>query len=114
MIVSVYYRLGSFGFLAHPDFSNSSIADLNAGIKDQSLALQWVHDNIASFGGDPDQVTINGESAGGGSVQIHLIANEGPTKLFSGAIAQSADREAVPLPENQEVSYPLLKPPYSY
>ncbi|EJD02053.1 alpha/beta-hydrolase [Fomitiporia mediterranea MF3/22] len=102
VVVSVYYRLDSFGFLAHPDFSNPSIADLNAGMKDQLLALRWVHDNIEAFGGDPDQVTINGQSAGGGSVEIHMIANEGSEKLFSGAIAQSVDREILPLPEQQE------------
>ncbi|KAL5520667.1 hypothetical protein ACEPAF_2668 [Sanghuangporus sanghuang] len=102
VIVSVYYRLDSFGFLAHPAFSNPSIADFNVGIKDQVLALQWVQDNIAAFGGDPDQVTINGQSAGGGSVEIHLIANEGPKRLFSGAIGQSIYRPTTPLPEQQQ------------
>ncbi|KAL5497992.1 hypothetical protein ACEPAH_2923 [Sanghuangporus vaninii] len=102
VIVSVYYRLDSFGFLAHPAFSNASIADFNVGIKDQVLALQWVQDNIAAFGGDPDQVTINGQSAGGGSVEIHLIANEGPKRLFSGAIGQSIYRPTTPLPEQQQ------------
>ena len=100
----MYYRLDSFGFLTHPAFSNSSIADLNVGIKDQVLALQWVHDYIAAFGGDPDQVTINGQSAGGGSVELHLVANEGSTKLFSGAIGQSLARMSMPLPEQMEVS----------
>lgn len=104
VVVSVYYRLDSFGFLAHPDFSDSSIGDLNTGIKDQLQALKWVHDNIAAFGGDPEQVTINGQSAGGGSVEIHLIANEGSERLFAGAIAQSVDREILPLPQQQEVS----------
>ncbi|OCB90395.1 alpha/beta-hydrolase [Sanghuangporus baumii] len=89
VIVSVYYRLDSFGFLAHPAFSNPSIADFNVGIKDQVLALQWVQDNIAAFGGDPDQVTINGQSAGGGSVEIHLIADEGPKRLFSAGESHS-------------------------
>ena len=88
--------------MAHPEFSSSSVADLNTGFRDQQLALRWVRDNIAAFGGDPEQVTINGESAGGGGVQLHLIAsgNEG---LFSGAIAQSVDREPVPKPEQQKV-----------
>ena len=58
VIVSVYYRLDSFGFLSHPAFSDSSIADLNVGIRDQLLALEWVHDNIERFGGDPSAVTM--------------------------------------------------------
>ena len=103
VIVSVYYRLDSFGFLSHPDFSDSSIADFNVGIKDQLLAMKWVHDNKAAFGGDPGQVTLNGESAGASSVLLHMIANEGSENLFSGAILQSVDREVVPLPEQQEV-----------
>lgn len=104
VIVSVYYRLDSFGFLTHPSFTtNPSLGDHNAGIQDQILALQWVHDNIARFGGDPSKVTINGQSAGAGSVQIHLIANEGKERLFSGAFAQSVDREILPNTEQQEV-----------
>ncbi|KAI5118950.1 hypothetical protein M0805_006296 [Coniferiporia weirii] len=103
VIVSVYYRLDSFGFLAHPAFSSDpSLGDLNAGFQDQILALLWVHDNIAAFGGDPSRVTINGQSAGASSVELHLVANQGPERLFSGAIAQSVDREILPLPEQQE------------
>ena len=102
----------SFGFLAHPSFaSDSSLADLNVGFKDQILALRWVKDHIASFGGDPDHVTINGESAGAASVIMHMVANEKPgnklgvgERLFDGVIAQSVDREFMPTPEQQEVS----------
>lgn len=105
VIVSVYYRLDSFGFLSHPSFTtNPSLGDLNVGFQDQILALRWVKDHIAAFGGDPGSVTINGESAGGGSVVLHMVANEGE-KLFSGAIAQSVDREPVPTPHDQVVRY---------
>ncbi|KAL0571847.1 hypothetical protein V5O48_010115 [Marasmius crinis-equi] len=99
--VSVYYRLDSFGFLATPDFTDSTNGDLNAGFLDQVEALRWVKANIESFGGDPAKVTINGESAGGGSVQHHLVANEGEP-LFSGAIAQSVYRARTPTPEQQQ------------
>jgi len=73
---------------------------------DQVEALKWVQKNIASFGGNPKKVTINGQSAGGGSVLFHIVAHEEPG-LFSGAIAQSVDRAATPLPEQQEVSLVL-------
>lgn len=104
VVVSVYYRLDSFGFLAHPNFtSDPLLGDFNVGFQDQILALRWVQENIAAFGGDPSRVTINGQSAGGGSVQMHMIANEGGDKLFSGAIAQSVDREIMPTPDQQLV-----------
>ncbi|KAG6811481.1 hypothetical protein H0H92_007253 [Tricholoma furcatifolium] len=103
VIVSVYYRLDSFGFLSVPEFgdANSNLGDFNAGFLDQTEALRWVQSNIASFGGDPKQVTINGESAGGSSVELHLIANRGE-QLFSGAIAQSVYRTPLPKPEQQK------------
>lgn len=102
MVVSVYYRLDSFGFLAHPNFtSDPLLGDFNVGFQDQLLALRWVQENISAFGGDPSRVTINGQSAGGGSVQMHMIANEGG--FFSGAIAQSVDREIMPTPDQQLV-----------
>ncbi|XP_068084827.1 esterase FE4-like [Anabrus simplex] len=82
--VSINYRLGVFGFLSTED----EVAPGNAGLKDQVLALRWVQQNIAAFGGDPDQVTIFGESAGGTSVQYHLLSPMSKG-LFRGAIAQS-------------------------
>ncbi|KNZ73381.1 Acetylcholinesterase [Termitomyces sp. J132] len=101
VIVSVYYRLSSFGFLALPEFEDSQLGDFNAGFLDQTEALRWVKSHIASFGGNPDKVTINGESAGGSSVELHLIANK-DNELFTGAIAQSVFRTPLPTPEQQE------------
>ncbi|KAK7461803.1 hypothetical protein VKT23_008235 [Stygiomarasmius scandens] len=88
VIVSVYYRLDSFGFLATPEFNNPTVGDFNTGFQDQTQALKWVQQHIEAFGGNPRKVTINGQSAGGGSVELHLVAT-GQEGLFSGAIAQS-------------------------
>ncbi|KAF7432971.1 hypothetical protein PC9H_004915 [Pleurotus ostreatus] len=100
VIVSVYYRLDSFGFLATPEFRNPVFGDFNAGFKDQIQALAWVKTHIDAFGGDPTKVTINGESAGGSSVELHLVANV-QRQLFSGAIAQSVYRTPLVTPEQQ-------------
>ncbi|KAK7461848.1 hypothetical protein VKT23_008278 [Stygiomarasmius scandens] len=105
VVASVYYRLDSFGFLAHPDF-DGELAVNNAGFLDQIEALKWVKRNIATFGGNPEKVTINGQSAGGGSVLFHIVAKEEPG-LFSGAIAQSVGRSATPLAEQQEPLFEL-------
>ncbi len=88
--VSIAYRVGVFGFLhlSHlPDGKDYPDAQ-NLGLMDQMMALKWVHENIAAFGGDPDNVTIFGESAGGGSV-IMLPLIEGSHKYFKKVIAQS-------------------------
>lgn len=100
VIVSVYYRLSSLGFLAIPEFRDSTHGDLNAGFLDQIQALRWVKQNIARFGGDPSRVTINGESAGGASVELHLVART-REDLFSGAIAQSVYRTPLATPEQR-------------
>ena len=103
MIVSVYYRLDSLGFLSHPSFvTDSSLGDLNVGIQDQTEALRWVQKNIEAFGGDPNQVTIDGQSAGASSVEIHLVAPQ-QEGLFRAAIAQSVYRTPLPTPQQQEV-----------
>ena len=102
IIVSVYYRLDSFGFLAVPELSDGALGDLNVGFQDQVLALKWVQNHIHSFGGDPTKVTINGQSAGAASVQLHLVAHEGE-KLYSQAIVQSVYRTPLPMPEQQRV-----------
>lgn len=87
---SIEYRLGAFGFMAHPELAKESEKKLsgNYGILDQVMALKWIHDNIAAFGGDPDRITIAGESAGGISVSI-LCASPLTKGLFSGAISES-------------------------
>jgi para-nitrobenzyl esterase len=88
--VSIEYRLGALGFMSHPQLSKESKKGIsgNYGILDQIMALQWIHDNIASFGGDPDKVTIAGESAGGISVSI-LCASPLCKGLFRAAISES-------------------------
>lgn len=84
VVVSMNYRLGAFGFLGGlPDF------DGNYGIQDQQLALEWVQENIAAFGGDPSNVTLMGESAGGTSVAVHAFAAPSSSDLFSRAIIES-------------------------
>ena len=91
IVVSVNYRLGLFGFLAHPALSGESPDHIsgNYGLLDQIEGLRWVRRNIAAFGGDPDRVTIFGESAGGISVLCLMVAPEA-RGLFHSAIAQSA------------------------
>jgi para-nitrobenzyl esterase len=90
VFVSINYRLGLLGYLAHPALSAESPQRLsgNYGLLDQIEALRWVRDNIAAFGGDPKQVTIAGESAGGLSV-IQLLASPLARGLFTRAISQS-------------------------
>lgn len=90
VLVTINYRLGLFGFLAHPELSAESAAGVsgNYGLLDQIAALEWVRDNIAAFGGDPDNVTIFGESAGGEAV-LNLMTAPAARGLFHRAIAQS-------------------------
>jgi len=91
IVVSINYRMGVLGYLAHPGLSAESPYGIsgNYGLLDQIAALQWVKNNIAAFGGDPANVTIAGESAGGLSV-MYLMASPKARGLFSKAIAQSA------------------------
>jgi len=74
VVVTMNYRLGVLGFMAHPAFSNEDGPIVNRGMYDQLAALEWVRDNISGFGGDPDNVTLFGQSAGGMSVGYHLVS----------------------------------------
>lgn len=91
IVVSINYRLGVLGYLAHPGLSAESREGVsgNYGLRDQIAALQWVKRNIAAFGGDPSNVTIAGESAGALSV-MYLLTSPPARGLFHKAIAQSA------------------------
>lgn len=90
IVVTLNYRLGVLGFLAHPALSavSPSHASGNYGLMDQQAALRWVQRNIFRFGGDPQRVTIFGESAGALSVHVHL-ASPLSAGLFHGAIVES-------------------------
>jgi para-nitrobenzyl esterase len=88
VVVSFNYRLGVFGFMAHPSFDPASNG--NYALEDQREALRWVKRNISAFGGDPGNVTIAGESAGAASVCMHILAPQETTGLFQKAIIQSA------------------------
>jgi len=90
VFVTINYRLGIFGFLAHPELSAKSDIKTsgNYGILDQIAALKWVKENIAAFGGDPNNVTIAGQSAGAFSVNM-LVVSPLAKGLFHKAIAQS-------------------------
>jgi para-nitrobenzyl esterase len=90
VVVSMNYRLGVFGFFSHPNLAKESAhaASGNYGLLDQVAALQWVRKNIASFGGDPEKVTIFGESAGSFSVSA-LMASPLAQGLFHRAIGES-------------------------
>lgn len=107
VVVTVNYRLGILGFLAHPDLTDeASGAAGNWGLLDQIAALQWVRDNITSFGGDPGNVTIFGESAGGMSV-ADLLAMPGAHGLFRRAIVQSGPPNAVSIDRAADIAAKL-------
>lgn len=91
VIVTIAYRVNAFGFLAHPELTAESGVGSsgNYGLQDQIFALQWVKRNISEFGGDPEKITIFGQSGGGGSVQ-NLCATPFARGLFKRAIQQSA------------------------
>ena len=84
IVVTFNYRLHALGFLQLPSMGISG----NAGLKDQQMAIKWVHDNISKFNGDPDNVTLFGQSAGAASVHLHVL-NPNSRKYFHKVIMQS-------------------------
>lgn len=88
ILVSINYRVGILGFLSHPELTAEQGQSGNYGFMDQIAALQWVHDNIAVFGGNPSRITVMGQSAGAMSVKT-LLASPLSRGLLSGAIIQS-------------------------
>jgi para-nitrobenzyl esterase len=100
VVVGINYRVGLYGFVAHPELTAESPAHAsgNYGLMDQIAALKWIKANVAAFGGDPDKVTIAGQSAGAMSVH-DLIASPLAKGLFSQAIAQSGSGTGVAVPD---------------
>ncbi|MFP9115527.1 carboxylesterase/lipase family protein [Flavobacterium sp. RHBU_3] len=108
VVVTLNYRLGIFGFFAHPELTKESPnhASGNYGLLDQNAALKWVKKNIEAFGGDPNKITIAGESAGSISVSAQM-ASPLSKNLINGAIGQSGAMinptlDAIPLKEQEE------------
>ncbi|MBE0651797.1 MAG: carboxylesterase family protein [Bacteroidales bacterium] len=123
VVVTANYRLNIFGFFADPELSAESPykASGNYGLLDQAAALKWVHQNIAAFGGDPDKVTIGGESAGSISVS-ELMASPLTKNMISGAIGESgagitptlppvplAEAEKIGAEFAKQIGYPTIK-----
>ena len=104
VLVSIHYRMGVFGFLAHEDLDAEGTPSGNFGLQDMIAALRWVKENIAQFGGDPDRVTIFGESAGAHALGMLMVSPlaEG---LFHRVIGESGawwDSEHGPMPDAAE------------
>lgn len=99
VVITTNYRLNIFGFLAHSDLSKESPNQVsgNYGLLDQAAALQWVYDNISAFGGDPNKITIAGESAGSISVSLQM-ASPLSKKMIAGAIGESGAAISPTLP----------------
>jgi len=100
VVVNINYRLGLYGFLAHPALTAESPAHAsgNYGLLDQIAALKWIKANVAAFGGDPAAITIAGQSAGAASVH-HLIATPLAKGLFTRAIAESGSGMGLAVPD---------------
>ena len=106
VVVTINYRLGALGFLAHPALGPPGEVG-NYGLADQQAALRWVRDNIEAFGGDPERITVAGESAGGMSVCDHLVAPESQG-LFSAAVIMSGPCQAqadLPIAQARSIAY---------
>lgn len=103
VVVTCNYRLGLLGFLYLGDLAGHDYAQGNVALLDQIAALQWVHDNIAAFGGDPEQVTVMGESAGAMSIG-NLLAMPAARGLFQRAILESGASSSILLTREQATS----------
>jgi para-nitrobenzyl esterase len=103
VVVTINYRLGVFGFMAHPGLTaeSSHKGSGNYALLDQLAALKWVHDNITKFGGDPDNVTVFGQSAGAGNT-AYLLASPQSSGLFRRAIEESSAGGSSDVPTLQE------------
>ena len=106
IVVTINYRLGALGLFAHPALDSEDHLLANYALMDQQLAFKWVKHNIAAFGGDPDNVTIFGESAGGDAVIAHL-ASPRAHGLFQQAIIHSGGTHYISLKESEAVGLTL-------
>lgn len=105
IVVTINYRLNVFGFFAHPELRQESPygSSGNYGFLDQQMALQWVKDNISNFGGDPNRITIAGESAGSRSV-LALLCSPLSRDMVAGAIGASGGAMKLPTLEEAEAN----------
>jgi para-nitrobenzyl esterase len=110
VVVSINYRVGIFGFFAHPELTKESPQKVsgNYAMLDQIAALKWVRENIAAFGGDPENITIDGGSVGAMSVN-YLIASPLAKGLFTKAIAQSGADFLKETPSSSDTLDPYLQ-----
>lgn len=107
MVVSINYRVSAYGFLASAEIQRGG--SLNNGLKDQRMALTWVNQNIAKFGGDPGHVVLGGASAGAGSVTLQLAAYGGrQDNLFHASIAESQSFGALRTVDESQYQYDEL------
>jgi para-nitrobenzyl esterase len=104
VLVTINYRLGALGYLAHPDLPGSG----NAGLSDQLLALRWVNENIAAFGGDPKRVTVFGESAGAFSAAAVLASPSARGHLNRAILQSGAGAHTWPIATSTEVAEAFL------
>ena len=73
IMVTINYRVGVIGFLSLDTVEDGEVSNTNFGLLDQAAAIQWVHDNIHAFGGDPTRITVHGQSAGASSSSFHML-----------------------------------------